>query len=141
MRISDCSSDVCSSDLGPIWCREGAHVRLAGIAAREIDNSCRPGQPCPRASGPAARDALVRLLGGPRGQTSTGHIRVAGPTMRCVSTGEAKGNRTGARSEEHTSELQSLMRISYAVFRLNKQKHAYQLPALDRKHTTLNDQY
>lgn len=81
---------------GPIWCREGAHVRLAGIAAREIDNSCRPGQPCPRASGPAARDALVRLLGGPRGQTSTGHIRVAGSTMRCVSTGEAKGNRTGA---------------------------------------------
>src|SRR3546814_2029251 len=31
-----------------------------------------------------------------------------------------KGNRT--RSEEHTSELQSLMRISYAVFCLNKKK-------------------
>src|SRR3546814_3575241 len=30
--------------------------------------------------------------------------------------------RTGARSEEHTSELQSLMRISYAVFCLNKKK-------------------
>src|SRR3546814_1871902 len=28
-----------------------------------------------------------------------------------------------ARSEEHTSELQSLMRISYAVFCLNKKKH------------------
>src|SRR3546814_17073356 len=99
MRISDWSSDVCSSDLpndqtfactptrvwdgdGPIWCREGAHVRLAGIAAREIDNSCRPGQPCPRARGPAARAALVRLLGGPRGQTSTGHTHVAGPTPR-----------------------------------------------------------
>src|SRR3546814_4969234 len=31
--------------------------------------------------------------------------------------------RTGQRSEEHTSELQSLMRISYAVFCLKKKKH------------------
>src|SRR3546814_6257671 len=31
-------------------------------------------------------------------------------------------DRTGARSEEHTSELQSLMRISYAVFCLKKKK-------------------
>src|SRR3546814_1214038 len=31
--------------------------------------------------------------------------------------------RTGERSEEHTSELQSLMRISYAVFRLTKKTH------------------
>src|SRR3546814_1918505 len=30
-----------------------------------------------------------------------------------------------ARSEEHTSELQSLMRISYAVFCLKKKKHKY----------------
>src|SRR3546814_10629926 len=30
-----------------------------------------------------------------------------------------------ARSEEHTSELQSLMRISYAVFYLKKKKHIY----------------
>src|SRR3546814_1976923 len=35
----------------------------------------------------------------------------------------ASGNRAGhGRSEEHTSELQSLMRISYAVFCLNKTK-------------------
>src|SRR3546814_5711242 len=32
------------------------------------------------------------------------------------------GNPKGERSEEHTSELQSLMRISYAVFRLKKKK-------------------
>src|SRR3546814_10733175 len=38
-------------------------------------------------------------------------------------TGGAKGRlETGARSEEHTSELQSLMRISYAVFCLKKKK-------------------
>src|SRR3546814_2364872 len=42
------------------------------------------------------------------------------PNQRCAS-GET--NRTCGRSEEHTSELQSLMRISYAVFCLKKKKH------------------
>src|SRR3546814_954024 len=36
--------------------------------------------------------------------------------------GALEGERIAARSEEHTSELQSLMRISYAVFCLKKQK-------------------
>src|SRR3546814_1390485 len=36
----------------------------------------------------------------------------------------------GGRSEEHTSELQSLMRISYAVFCLKKKKHQHQLVTL-----------
>src|SRR3546814_10346067 len=36
---------------------------------------------------------------------------------------------TAARSEEHTSELQSLMRISYAVFCLKKKKHITKLIA------------
>src|SRR3546814_4863715 len=36
--------------------------------------------------------------------------------------GRAQGRRCGSRSEEHTSELQSLMRISYAVFCLKKKK-------------------
>lgn len=81
---------------GPIWCREGPRIRLAGIAAREIDGSCRRGQPCPRASGIVARDTLVRLLGGAKGRTGTGHILVAGPKLQCRSTGNAKGDRTGA---------------------------------------------
>src|SRR3546814_3363992 len=38
------------------------------------------------------------------------------------------------RSEEHTSELQSLMRISYAVFCLKKKKHNYQLQSLQQQH-------
>src|SRR3546814_5178963 len=37
----------------------------------------------------------------------------------------ARCNRAALRSEEHTSELQSLMRISYAVFCLKKKKHLY----------------
>src|SRR3546814_19397113 len=69
---------------GPIWCREGMHVRLAGIAAREMDGSCRPGQPCPEASALAARDALVNLLGGAQGRTSRSEERRVG--KECVST-------------------------------------------------------
>jgi len=70
---------------GPIWCAEGERIRLAGIAAREIDGSCRPHQPCPKASGTAARDRLVVLLGGDRGRTGDGHVRVRGPKLACQS--------------------------------------------------------
>lgn len=81
---------------GPIWCAEGPRIRLAGIAAREMDGSCSPGHPCPRAEPAASRDALVRLLGRVNGVASQGHVLVDGPTMRCRSTGSAGGSRTGA---------------------------------------------
>lgn len=81
---------------GPVWCREGARLRLAGIAAREHDGTCRANQPCPRASAEAARDTLVKLLGKPNGQSRQGHIVVRGPTLRCVSNGSAGRGRTDA---------------------------------------------
>lgn len=81
---------------GPIWCAEGPRVRLAGIAAREMDGSCRPGHPCPTASATASRDRLVSLLGGARGAAESGHILVRGPRLTCVSDGSAGGNRTAA---------------------------------------------
>lgn len=81
---------------GPIWCAEGPRVRLSGIAAREMDGSCRSGQPCPAASATAARNALVGLFGGGRGTLRTGHIRVQAAPMRCLSAGSAGGNRTAA---------------------------------------------
>lgn len=81
---------------GPIWCEEGPKVRLAGIAAREMDGTCSPGHPCPDASAEEARDQLVRLLGGPKGTLRTGHVRVEAPTMTCLSEGHARGSRTGA---------------------------------------------
>lgn len=81
---------------GPIWCEEGPRIRLAGIAAREIDGSCSAGHPCPDASAIAARDALVRLVGEPTGIGPHGHVTVRGPTMRCVSDGSGGGNRTAA---------------------------------------------
>src|SRR3546814_7896217 len=55
-----------------------------------------------------------------------------GPSGRRPHRGHDRGRRLsrrrrrgGARSEEHTSELQSLMRISYAVFCLKKKKQVY----------------
>jgi endonuclease YncB( thermonuclease family) len=81
---------------GPIWCAEGPRIRLSGIAAREIDGSCRDGQPCPDASAVVARNALVRLIGRATGQSREGHVLVTGPGMQCRSDGSAGGNRTAA---------------------------------------------
>ena len=81
---------------GPVWCAEGPHIRLAGIAAREMDGSCRSNQPCPDASAIVARDGLVSLLGRPIGRRPEGHILIEGPSLKCTSEGGAGGNRTAA---------------------------------------------
>lgn len=81
---------------GPIWCAQGPKIRLRGIAAREMDGTCRPDHPCPSASADKARDALVRLLGGPKGTLPSRHIKVKAPTMQCTSVGSGKGARTAA---------------------------------------------
>src|SRR3546814_2565983 len=47
------------------------------------------------------------------------HLNVIHPSLTCAVDGDAAGN---DRSEEHTSELQSLMRNSYAVYCLKKKK-------------------
>lgn len=81
---------------GPLWCAEGPRVRLSGIAAREMDGTCRDGQPCPAATAEAARDHLAALVGRTVGTAFEGHLLVEGPALACVSTGSAGGNRTGA---------------------------------------------
>jgi len=81
---------------GPVWCEEGPRVRLAGVAAREMDGTCNSNQPCPRATAEQSRNALARLVGNQIGSSPQGHALVAGPTMKCLSTGSAGGNRTGA---------------------------------------------
>jgi endonuclease YncB( thermonuclease family) len=81
---------------GPLWCAEGPRVRLAGIAARESDGSCRRGQPCPAASAAAARDALVDLVGRRVGVSRDGHVLVSGPVLDCLSEGSGRGSRTAA---------------------------------------------
>jgi endonuclease YncB( thermonuclease family) len=81
---------------GPVWCAEGPKVRIAGVAAREMDGTCRSNQPCPAASANDARDRLVGILGGPKGTMSTGHVKVRSAAMSCVSDGSAGGSRTAA---------------------------------------------
>src|SRR3546814_10558162 len=96
MRISDWSSDVCSSDLN---LAVGWRFRLSQRRARSAA--------LPPDSRPRVRYAAAAAEGTARQQ---GRAPVAGPC------------RGPPRSEEHTSELQSLMRISYAVFCLKKKK-------------------
>src|SRR3546814_8520958 len=110
MRISDWSSDVCSSDLAA-----GAQLDLA-VLSRGVDLDLRP-------FGQLARD-LVERVGGRGGRA--GHARVHFQRLDHadvhVGGGEAEPALVDLRSEEHTSELQSLMRISYAVFCLKNIK-------------------
>ena len=91
-----CTPEAVWDGDGPVWCKEGPRIRLAGIAARELDGSCSDGHPCPAADAMLARDALVDLIGRPTGTGRHGHVLVAGPAMRCISTGSAGGDRTGA---------------------------------------------
>lgn len=81
---------------GPVWCAEGPRIRLSGIAAREVDGTCRSNQPCPAATAEAARDALVRLIGTPLGKSREGHVLVKGPPLTCRSLGRGTGTRTAA---------------------------------------------
>src|SRR3546814_3141342 len=110
MRISDWSSDVCSSDLGL--------ARLPGV---ELHASCGEYAAAYAALLDHARPLPVHpcFLGDwrkrPARRTGGGEDRIL------LYVGEVKQEKGFlARSEEHTSELQSLMRISYAVFCLKK---------------------
>src|SRR3546814_2932292 len=64
-----------------------------------------------------------------------GHRRHAGPP--CDTALAARLERTAHRSEEHTSELQSLMRISYAVFCLKKKTDTNNTQRLHYKHSQI----
>src|SRR3546814_8063075 len=114
MRISDWSSDVCSSDLA----RDLAPHRHQRAATRvQFRRSHRSGQ----ASLAGRLDAaigLVHLRGRARWR-DRGMVapRALGKSERVRPQPRLRLQyRPRIRSEEHTSELQSLMRISYAVF-------------------------
>src|SRR3546814_2830298 len=103
MRISDWSSDVCSSDLARI-----SDLRRRDLGGGRAVSPARGhgGLALPRYAGWPADAILSRAFAG-EGQCGVAlglHHRLSGRD----------------RSEEHTSELQSLMRISYAVFCLKK---------------------
>src|SRR3546814_5057191 len=114
MRISDWSSDVCSSDLqlrsraeGPL-ARRRSRRQYRGLLYR-LEGYSGSGEP--RVGFDPVRDQHRRRRKlWPRVRVH----RAAGPGIEPCAQ----------RSEEHTSELQSLMRISYAVFCLKKKKTA-----------------
>src|SRR3546814_2658582 len=103
MRISDWSSDVCSSDLSAKapW--------AASIALRQSPTVA------------LATDAITCSVAGfsTSKRASSDAFCHRPPIQRSVLT---PSSNVPDRSEEHTSELQSLMRISYAVFCLKKKK-------------------
>src|SRR3546814_7806142 len=115
MRISDWSSDVCSSDLGP--------RNKSGVTPGEYDAAMTL----------TPEEWTVVLL-----SLKVGAVAMAAtlPVAFALAWVLARGRFPGKvlldalvhlplvlRSEEHTSELQSLMRISYAVFCLKKTIH------------------
>src|SRR3546814_7246513 len=105
MRISDWSSDVCSSDLAGI---HGARRMLRHHAdhAAGIDATGQEG-----AERHVGHEADLHRFAHPLAQLDAGVVLFQARV------------RLEARSEEHTSELQSLMRISYDVFCLKKTNH------------------
>src|SRR3546814_4107917 len=103
MRISDWSSDVCSSDL----------PAFGQFAEHRIE---------PEEEGRAQHESRDDILAGCREQPRQPHlVRMLVGIM--VEPRGIGGEQRPHRSEEHTSELQSLMRISYAVFCLKKKTH------------------
>src|SRR3546814_6373425 len=155
MRISDWSSDVCSSDLAtPGACRsrspsfvertadtpwrvlppvrfpaqgQGPKIRaLLRSNQPTSENEDDPQEhdlPLVRRHRARSRDLLCRNLPGQR--RGGGPPRAGGFSVRQAGRRTDRRVHRGGhplRSEEHTSELQSLMRISYAVFCLKKKK-------------------
>src|SRR3546814_5830128 len=116
MRISDWSSDVCSSDL---------LVNCAGIAPAE--RIVGRNGPMPLESFRRVIDInligtfnLLRLAAAEMSGLDPDPDGQRGVVVSTASVAAFEGQVGQARSEEHTSELQSLMRISYAAFCLKK---------------------
>src|SRR3546814_9703664 len=121
MRISDWSSDVCSSDLP---CAAFVVVTVFGLRAQRARH---------RFDHLVGRLAEQEVAGGAarrdEGESFAGQCEMNSRRRRCRRLRRRGSFRRGrlrrcrGRSEEHTSELQSLMRISYAVFCLKKKNN------------------
>src|SRR3546814_4924842 len=116
MRIRDWSSDVCSSDLG------------LAIVAPKVGRRQHAGEQHWQARvGELRQHGIEVVVGGIRIEAAQAVVgaqfqdnRVGIVGQRPVEPRQPAGGGVTGRSEEHTSELQSLMRISYAVFCLKK---------------------
>src|SRR3546814_2090729 len=116
MRISDWSSDVCSSDLShaddeasQLFAQIRGRTQLLSAAYRLQRLALERGKP------DAERE---------RGYQQRDEPRIKAALEQATRRFDPKVEKA-LRSEEHTSELQSLMRISYAVFCLKKKKQLH----------------
>src|SRR3546814_3968816 len=125
MRISDWSSDVCSSDLLTEYLHEAGlkvryiHSDVDTLERIEIIRDLRLG----------VFDVLVGI------NLLREGLDIPECSLVCILDADKEGFlRSTRRSEEHTSELQSLMRISYAVFCLKKKTQAQRTNRQEHKH-------
>src|SRR3546814_2357223 len=117
MRISDWSSDVCSSDLVLVHMadHDGDHSRPLFQFAQDL----------PLALAAVAQHAAHELPGLGDGGAVSGIINAILALIELGEAGHIGGHvAVGRRSEEHTSEVQSLMRNSYAVFCMKKKHYS-----------------
>src|SRR3546814_6836974 len=140
MRISDWSSDVCSSDLSPIHGRMREAIAASRIAQKSL-NLCNNARtmidiakagggigifPRPMVRGEVASGALAPIDGMPALAPVEFHVamRVADtePVLTQIFERAAKLNLAEVQIGRAHSELQSLMRISYAVLCWKKKK-------------------
>src|SRR3546814_2513902 len=111
MRISDWSSDVCSSDLRQR--KRGVQPVVRGGTEHEGERALPRHFTAPQAgqAGSFGSDSVFTRI-----------VSASNSARRPAASSPKRTSSRNARSEEHTSELQSLMRISYAVFCLKKKK-------------------
>src|SRR3546814_7693344 len=147
VRISDWSSEVCSSDLlgaiGPLAGLIGGQVvgfRFLAVTFRQpapTRHAVVIGQKAPQERemrlAPGGDVIVVVAVGDRAADRQQQHLRQRmRHTPRIARVLDLRKMLQKRRSEEHTSELQSLMRISYAVFCLKKNNDLQKTP---QKHT------
>src|SRR3546814_2409695 len=131
MRISDWSSDVCSSDLATTGGSDRNARLLPGdltrtaVAAQLRHRLVREAETVQTTGADLAAEGVQRQLAIERDALTAFDVLAAVADL-------AETQRVDRRSEEHTSELQSLMRISYADFCLTQR---------NRKSTRLNSSH
>src|SRR3546814_1199972 len=116
MRISDWSSDVCSSDLSPSHTHAKSAFIYAYVISGAIESKVNDGETRIYRAGESWSEP-------PDAIHSISRNASKAEPAKLLAVFVLDTNDNPLRSEEHTSELQSLMRISYAVFCLKKKKN------------------
>src|SRR3546814_4526483 len=119
MRISDWSSDVCSSDLRPSTARIARPASNSVASTAAARSSFEIPSIAPSSGERFERRFVIGLIADFGNEFGVQHAVV---DIQHDHRTRGQAGQRAIRSEEHTSELQSLMRISYAVFCLKKKQ-------------------